>query len=250
MIPGYDRALSHRTYNAHMKKYLFCLTLLLCGVAQADDLSSANALFAKKEYPQALQLYTKSANAGNVEAQQRLGEMYLYGEAGAIDLVKSEGWFRKAAAKGNKVAIAALEMMKQRELRKDDIAHWMSRYDGTDLKSGKFRCPTPRIPAMSKVNDEIAAVAGKVQAWQDCYNGFVENLNAVTPLTKRIPKDVADLMTKEEMAQASTYLEGVQARVIEEARVSSKLLLADYAAWRDATDAYVAEHNKMVKTKK
>jgi TPR repeat protein len=232
-----------------MKKYLFCLTLLLCGAVQADDLSSANALFAKKEYPQALALFTKAANAGNVEAQQHLGEMYLYGEAGSIDMAKAEAWFKKAAAKGNKVALAALEMIRQRELRKEDIAYWMSKYDGADLKTGKYRCPTPRIPAMSKVNEEISAVAAKVQAWQLCYNGFVENINASTPLTKKIPKDVADLMNKEEMTAVTAYLEGVQARIIEDARVSSKLLLADYAVWRDATDAYVAEHNQMVKKK-
>jgi TPR repeat protein len=232
-----------------MKNYLFCLTLLLCGAVHADDLSSANALFAKKEYPQALSLFTKAANAGNAEAQQHLGEMYLYGEAGSIDLVKAEAWFKKSAAKGNKVAVAALEMMKQREVRKEDIAYWMSKYDGADLKTGKYRCPAPRLPAMSKVNEEIAAVAAKVQAWQQCYNGFVENINASTPLTKKIPKDVADLMTKDEMAAATTYLEGVQAGIIENARVSSKLLLADYAVWRDATDAYVAEHNQMVKKK-
>jgi TPR repeat protein len=232
-----------------MKNYLFCLTLLLCGAVHADDLSSANALFAKKEYPQALALFTKAANAGNAEAQQHLGEMYLYGEAGSIDLVKAEAWFKKSAAKGNKVAVAALEMMKQREVRKEDIAYWMSKYDGADLKTGKYRCPAPRLPAMSKVNEEIAAVAAKVQAWQQCYNGFVENINASTPLTKKIPKDVADLMTKDEMAAATTYLEGVQAGIIENARVSSKLLLADYAVWRDATDAYVAEHNQMVKKK-
>ena len=230
-----------------MKKDLFCLTLLLCGAAQADDLSSANALFAKKQYPQALQLFTKAATAGNAEAQLHLGEMYLYGEAGIVDLAKAEAWFKKAAAKGNKTAIAALEMMQQREVRKEDIAYWMSRYDGADLKSGKFRCPAPRIPTMSKVNDEIAAVATKVQAWQVCYNGFVENINASTPLTKRIPKDIADLLTKEELETATAHLQEVQARVIEEARVASKLLLADYAVWRDATDAYVAEHNRMVK---
>jgi TPR repeat protein len=233
-----------------MNKYVFCLTLLLCGAVQADDLSSANALLAKKDYPQALQLFTKAANAGNAEAQQHLGEMYLYGEAGSIDLVKAESWFRKSAAKGNKVSVAALEMMKQREVRKQDIAYWMSGYDGADLKSGKYRCPAPRLPAMSKVNEEIAAVAAKVQNWQNCYNGFVENINAATPLTKRIPKDIADLMTKDEMETATTYLDGVQARIVEEAKVASKLLLADYAVWRDATDAYVAEHNAMVKANK
>ena len=97
-----------------MKKIVFCLTLLLAGAACADELADANALFQKKAYPQALQLYTKLANAGNAEAQLHLGEMYWYGEAGAIDEAKADAWFRKSAAKGNKTAAAALEVMKQR----------------------------------------------------------------------------------------------------------------------------------------
>ncbi len=230
-----------------MKNTLFCVSLLLSGAVYANDLASADALFAKKAYPQALQAYTKLANAGNAEAQLHMGEMYLYGEAGSIDLPKAEAWFTKSAAKGNKTAIAALEMMKQRVLRKNDMEHWMSKYDGAEFRTGQYRCPVPRIPAMSKQNDEIEAVAAKVNVWQTCYNAFVENINKATPLTKLIPKDVADLLTKDEMAKATAHLEGVQSRIIEDARVSAKLLLADYAVWRDATDAYVSEHNRMTK---
>lgn len=233
-----------------MKKILFCLSLLLCGTVHAGELEDANALFAKKSYPQALQLYTKLGNAGNAEAQLHLGEMYLYGEAGTVDMAKAEAWFKKSAAKGNKTAVAALEMMKKRELRKADIAYWVSGYDGAELTSGKYRCPIPRVPAMSKVNEEIAAVAARVNAWQECYNAFVVNINASAPLAKLIPKDIADLMTKEEVEQATAHLDGVYTRIVEGARVSAKLLLADYAAWRDATDAYVGQHNKMVKDAK
>jgi hypothetical protein len=39
----------------------------------------------------------------------------------------------------------------------------------------------------------------------------------------------------------------VHDNVAEDAKVSSKLVLADFAAWRDATEAYVAQHNEMVK---
>ena len=231
-----------------MKKYLFCLTLLMSSAAfSADDISTANALFAKKDYPQALQLYTKLGNAGNAEAQLHMGEMYLYGEAGAVDLVKAESWFKQSAAKGNKTAIAALEMMKQRVVRRADIEYWMSKYDGAELRSGQYRCPIPRVPAMSKQNDEIAAVAAKVAAWQACYNGFVENINATAPLTKKIPKDITDLMTKDEMTASTKHLEEVYTRIVEGARVESKLFLSDYNVWRDATDAYVGEHNKMTK---
>ncbi|MGZ8288876.1 MAG: tetratricopeptide repeat protein [Telluria sp.] len=234
-----------------MKKYLFCLALLCCGaVHAAADIAAANALFAKKSYPQALQMYTKLANAGNVEAQQHLGEMYLYGEAGAVDLAKSEAWFTKAAAKGNKIAVASLEMMKRRQERRADIEYWTSKYDGAELKSGKYRCVAPRIPAMSKQNDEIDALGAKMKVWQECYNNFVQNLNDSSPLTKLIPQDVADLLTKDEHEKARTHLAGVHSRISEDAKVSSKLVLADFAAWRDATDKYVTGHNEMVKSAK
>jgi TPR repeat protein len=229
-----------------MKKIVFCLSLLLAGAACADELADANALFQKKAYPQALQLYTRLANAGNAEAQLQLGQMYWYGEAGTVDEAKAEALFRKAAAKGNKTAAAALEVMKQRGVRRADIDYWTSKYDGADLRSGEFRCPAPRIPAISKDNQEITAVSARVTAWQDCYNNFVRNLNEAAPLVKRIPADVAALMNEEEIGKAKRYLDEVHARIAEDAKVSSKLVLADFGAWRSATDAYVAEHNAIV----
>jgi hypothetical protein len=231
-----------------MKKIIFCLSLLLGGAACADELADANALFQKKAYPQALQLYTRLANGGNAEAQLHLGEMYWYGEAGAIDEAKADAWFRQSAAKGNKTAAAALEVMKQRVVRRAEIDYWLSKYDGADLKSGQFRCPAPRIPAISKANEEIEAVAARVEAWQACYNGFARNLNDASPLVKRIPPDVAALMNKQEMEQATRYLDEVHARIAEDAKVNGKLVLADFGAWRSATDAYVAEHNAIVKS--
>ena len=233
-----------------MKTTLFCLTLLLSAPAFAGELEDANALFAKKEYAQALKLYTKLANAGNPDAQQALGQMYWYGEAGQVDEAKAEALFKKAASKGNKVAAASLELMDQRVKRRKEIDYWISGYDGEDLKSGEFRCPAPRIPAMSKINADIDRIGAAMEAWQECYNKFVTNLNAATPLTKRIPADIAKLMTKEETEKSAAYLAQVHGNLSEEAKVSSKLLLADFAAWRSATEAYVAEHNKMVKNNK
>ena len=85
-----------------MKKIVICLGLLFAGLAHADELADANALFQKKAYPQALQLYTKLANAGNAEAQLHLGEMYWYGEAGAIDMprpTRGSGRLRRKATR-------------------------------------------------------------------------------------------------------------------------------------------------------
>jgi hypothetical protein len=235
-----------------MKNSLLRLSLLLallCALpARADELADANALFAKKAYPQALQLYTKLGNAGNAEAQLHVGEMYLYGEAGAVDLAKADLWFKKSAAKGNKTAVAALEMMKQRELRAADIALWTTKYDGSEFRSGKYRCTAPRFPDVSKMNDEIQAISTRMNKWEECYNEGVRNLNDHAPLAKLIPKDVADLMTKEEAEQARAHLQEVYERLAEDMRVSSKLVLADFAAWRDATDKYVNEHNRIVKS--
>lgn len=230
-----------------MKSALICLTLLFSQVAMGSELTVADDLFAKKAYSQALPIYTRLANSGNPEAQFRLGEMYWYGEAGAIDLGKAEAWFRKAAAKGNPKATEALEVMRQREVRRGDIEYWTSKYDGADLKSGKFHCPPVRVPAISKTNDEIAAVTARVAAWQECYNGFVQNLNAASPLVKRIPADVVKLFNQEELDRATAYLAEVQERLAEDAKISAKLVLADFGAWRSATDAYVAEHNEIVR---
>lgn len=226
---------------------LLCL-LLAVPLVHADELADADALFQKKNYSEALRLYTKLANAGNVEAQQHLGEMYWYGEAGAVNDAQAQLWFQKAAAKGNAPSAAALEVMKKRVARKSEIDFWVSKYDGADLKDGKYRCPTPRLPALSKDNPSIKATSDKVDDWQECYNAFVENLNASMPLTKRIPPDVAALMKQEETDQAQVYLAKVEANLVEEAKIRRKLVLADVAAWRSATEAWVTEHNAIIKS--
>jgi TPR repeat protein len=230
-----------------MKTLLFCAALLLTGAACADELADADALFAKKAYPEALQKYTKLANAGNPVAQQHLGEMYFYGEAGASDMEKAAAWFRKAAAKGNATAIAALEMMKQREARRADLDYWMTKYDGSDVRTDEYRCPKPRFPAVSRLSEEIERNSAKMTAWQNCYNRYAEHLNEVTPLTKRIPEDVKKLLTKAEYETAEAHLNAVQERLSEDAKIGAKMVVADFTVWRDATDAWIREHNDIVK---
>jgi TPR repeat protein len=234
-----------------MKTFLLCAVLLTASVAVAaapDELAEANALFAKRAYPEALQKYTKLANAGNVEAQQHLGEMYWYGDAGPVDEAKAEAWFRKAAAKGNAVAVASLDLMRQRSERRADIDFWVNKYDGEDLTTGQYRCPAPRFPSVSKQNEEIERISANVTKWQDCYNAQVRALNASTPLTKRIPADVAKLINKAEMEQAEKRLAAVYTNIVETAQVKAKLVLADFAVWRDTTDAWTREHNEIVKS--
>jgi uncharacterized protein len=257
-----------------MKTALFCAALLCGGVAiaaepgaklsakgaaakpataaassanSAAELAEADALFAKKAYPEALAKYTKLANAGNVMAQQHLGEMYFYGEAGSVDMDKAAQWFQKAAAKGNAVAIASLELMKQRETRRADLDYWIAKYDGSDLRTSEYRCPAPRFPVMSKVNEEIDYYSGKMKDWEACHNRWVKQLNASLPLTKRIPDDIAKLMTKDETEKANAHLKEVGDRLAEDTKVAGRMVVADFDAWRAGTEAYVKEHNEMVK---
>jgi len=231
-----------------MKKLLITLGLglMLSGAVQGGELEDAKSLFEQKKYPEALKLYTRLANAGNVEAQQNLGQMYWYGEAGAVDEARAQAWFRKAAAKGNKVAADSLLIMDERVKRRAEIDHWLTGYDGSELRSGKFGCPAPRIPAISKQTEEIERVTNTINKWQDCYNAFVQNLNAHSPLANQIPADVARLMNAAEMERAKKRLAAVQENISEEAKVASKLVLADVAVWRNATEAYIAEHNAIV----
>jgi TPR repeat protein len=222
--------------------------MLLAGTCSADELAAANAAFTNKDYAGALQRYTKLANAGNIEAQQHLGEMYLYGEAGAVDEAKAEAWFRKAAAKGNSVAIASLDLMRRRGEHRADIDYWVDKYDGSDLTTGQYRCPAPRFPTVSKQSDEIDRVSASMTKWQECYNAQARALNEASPLTKRIPADVAKLINKSEMERAEKRLAEVYTNLTESAQVKAKLVLADFAVWRDATDAWVKEHNEIVKS--
>ena len=233
-----------------MKRFLSCLSLSVAvavsGAAFAGELEDANALFEKKDYAGALKIYTRLASAGNPQAQQQLGQMYWYGEAGAVDEAKAKGLFEQAAAKGNKVAADSLVIMQQRVERRAEIDYWIKGYDGADLQSGEYRCPSPRIPTVSKLNDEIERVNKLVTNWQDCYNKMVTNLNAQSPLTKRIPPDIAKLMNKHETDASTAYLEQVRQNIAEGAKVNSKMILADFAAWRSATEAFVDQHNSVV----
>ena len=230
-----------------MQKFLLTLAaVLLAGTVHAGELDDAKSLFEQKKFPEALKLYTKLANAGNPEAQTSLGQMYWYGEAGKVDEAKAEALFRKAAAKGNKVAAESLVVMEQRVKRRADIDYWVTGYDGADLKSGQYACPAPRIPAVSKQTEEIERVTKAINKWQDCYNAFVQNLNAASPLSKRIPADIAKLMNASETEKATARLAQVHENISEEAKVASKLALADAAVWRTATVAYIVEHNEIM----
>jgi uncharacterized protein len=227
-----------------MNRLLLTLMMLVAGVAVADELNDANKLLLEKSYDKALPIYAKLADAGNPEAQFRLGEMYWYGDGTAVDLTEAARWLQRAAAAGHSGAKEELALLKAREGRAGDIAYWTSGYRGEDLTSGKFDCPPPAIPALSKTKAEIKAVSAGIGKWEACYNGFVDNLNAGMPASKRIPAELASLMTPRETEAARAHLDQVYANVIAQAQSAAAAILGKRDKWQNSTEKFVLAINQ------
>lgn len=230
-----------------MKSFLVGAALALAALpALADDLSDANKALEAKAYPQALQLYQKLAAAGNAEAQFHLGEMNWYGEGLPQNDALAREWFAKAAASGSKPAASALETMRLRVVRKDEISYWVEKYDGADLVAGAHACARPAFPNMSTSNREIKDLSASYADWQECYNRMVSHLNSQLPPGKAIPKEVADLMNQHEYDGAVARLDQVYAKVAAEQSRLAQQTMAAHASWHDATAEYVKLKNEEI----
>jgi hypothetical protein len=233
-----------------MKRLAMTLLMLAAGVASANDLGDAEKALRAKEYDKALPIYTKLANAGNPEAQFRLGEMYWYGDGTAVDMGKSQAWLQKAASSGHNGAQETLAVLKQREQRSADLVYWTSGYKGDDLVSGKFACPTPKIPAVSKTNEEINRVQAEIAQWETCYNDFVVGVNQVPPGVKRIPADIVNLMSPREAEQAAAHVDDVTVGVVSRRQAEALAFTGERDAWFASTQQFVAEANSKVDMEK
>ena len=233
-----------------MKRLLCILLLAVVSSARADDLGEANRLLQAKSYDKAFPIYHRLAEAGNAEAQLRLGEMYWFGDGTAPDLDKAKLWLERSAAAGNADGASSLASLKRRETHGDEIVYWTTRYQGEDMVSGKFDCKRPELPAVSKTKAEITSVNDQIVAWHQCYNGFVANLNDALPPGKRIPPEVLDMMTPSEGAQAQRHLDAVYSGLIKTAQLDAAEFNAREASWRRATETFVtvdAQHRQDAK---
>jgi uncharacterized protein len=226
-----------------MRKYIFCLAMLISAIAFADDLSQANKLLEAKSYPEAVAMLARLADAGNPEAQLRLGQVHWYGEGTAVDRNKADALFAKAAAAGNAQARQAMALSGLREQHLNDIAWWTKAYDGADLRAAMDACALPAIPEKSTENDAIKKVRGDMAGWVGCHNGFVKRLEAFLPVGKAIPVEVLDLMSDEEVEQAKMHLGAVYKQVTVDAAARAATSQGAYAQWEKRTTAYVSEQN-------
>jgi hypothetical protein len=222
-----------------MKRWLSIALLVVAGSAAADELGDANRLLMEKSYAKAFPIYQRLAESGNSEAQMRLGEMYWFGDGTVADLGKARAWFEKSAAAGNADAAASLASLKRRETQGGEITYWTTAYNGADLVSGKYACKAPDLPAASETKRAIKATNDQINAYSECYNGFVENLKSSYPAGKRIPAEVLDMMTPAEAEEAQRHLNQVYAKVAADAKRDAMAFADREAAWRTATEKFV-----------
>ncbi len=123
--------------------------------------------------------------------------------------------------------------------RKADIDFYLNQYEGRDVELEKFQCTRPIFPELSRTKAEIEKVGQSVDAWLACYNRFVQGLNDALPVGKGIPAELQALITPAELAQAKQRMGRVYQVVSEEGEDALKAVLADSAAWKEKTDAYV-----------
>src|SRR5450830_429836 len=196
---------------------LMCVVLVAwSGAVMAQDIVQANAAFAAKDYPKAMSLYSALAASNNADAL-----------------------FAKAAAAGNKEAAADLQLTAQRAQKTAAIAYWTTDYHGEDLTEGKFACTPLTVPQISKTTEEVKDLSARAEAWRTCYTGFVANIGDAMPPGKRIPEDVAIVMSEAELQQAKTHLDRVYAEVLQREKSKSLVTIAELDKWQAKTASYM-----------
>ncbi|NYE58906.1 hypothetical protein FHW58_000058 [Duganella sp. 1224] len=217
--------------------------VLLCGGAVADELTDADQFVAAKDYARALPIYTKLAASGNAVAQFHLGELYWYGEGTPVDTAKADELFRKAADAGVTEARQALQLTPQRAANQAKIDYYTRAYDGADIRLSKFNCVKPVIPDVSTTSEDIKKTAASIDAWQNCYKGFVNNLTTLLPVGKAIPADLQNLMTDEEIAAAVGRMDKAYATAAADAKVEADAFMKAQDAWQEKTNSHVISAN-------
>jgi len=70
----------------------------------SELLQQANTYYNNREYDQAAPLYEQAATAGNMDAQNKLGNCYYNGLGVTKDYIQAVYWYKKAADQGSEIA--------------------------------------------------------------------------------------------------------------------------------------------------
>lgn len=226
-----------------MKKLLPIVLLGMSSLAMAGDLETADALLKAKAYDKALPIYTKLAQAGDTEAQFRLGEMYWYGDGTAVDLAAANVWLQQAAQRGHQGAIESLDILKQRQVRSADIASWTSGQAVARVEASGYDCAAPALPKDAKTRESMKDAANRYKEWQACYDGFAARINAQVRTNPQIPEDILKLMTPREAEQAYNRLNGNFTQTIARAEREAMRITGEYMAWQHGPEGSVLTAN-------
>ena len=100
------------------------------------DLQSGIDAYKRGDYATALKEWRPLAEAGNANAQYKLGIMYFKGQGVSKDFVEAAKWYRKAAKQGNPIAIGRLARLER------EIARQMRK-----AEAGSFRISSLGLPS-------------------------------------------------------------------------------------------------------
>lgn len=228
-----------------MKKLTLVMLLLAgFGTVHADELADAQKLWDNKDFYKSFQIFNKLAEAGNVNAQLQLGEMYGFGEGTAEDTEKATYWLKQAAAKGHPEAAASLALVQERRAHRADIAYYTTSFDGGSAAYSRFACERPQIPARSVSNEDIRKVNAKINTWTECYGRFIVNLRNVAPADKTIKPEILKLMSNDEFTRSAELISKVYANILADAAVIEQDISNESSAWKKSTELYAAEYDK------
>ena len=96
-----------------------------------DDLRHAAKLHKRGETPQAVAIWQRWADQGNVDAAYNLAVVHQHGDGVALDYAKALTWYRVAAEKGDKVSQVQIGLMYQTgqgvEANQEEAHRWFTR---------------------------------------------------------------------------------------------------------------------------
>lgn len=101
---------------------------------------------------------------------------------------------------------ASLIQTQLRQQRLADIDYYVNGFQANELKLNREKCPVPEIPRASVIRSKNSETLQRINAWENCYNQFVELLQQRFEREPLVPLELANLMTDDELKRAKQRL--------------------------------------------
>ncbi|MFZ6800664.1 M56 family metallopeptidase [Undibacterium sp. Di24W] len=200
----------------------------------------ASIAYQKQDYANAFALLNPLAEASYPEAQSLIGEMYWQAQGVTEDHALAKIWFEKAAAQNNSHAQQRLQQLRVRQARQTELNFYTTDFNADHLKLSENKCPSPQIGLPSEVRKLNQASLQSINAWENCYNQFVEKLQQRFEQQTLVPDDLAVIMTNKELAQAKNLMKQTYLAIANEAKRDSLPIQRAIQSWDKERLALVA----------